>query len=225
MPLNNDVITSLITGFRPGHVTTIYGNGASGKTTSCLLAAIDTAKQDNKVIFIDTENGFNANRLKQLDSYCNLESIFLIQPKSFDEQHDIILKLSNLCDNEKVKLVIVDTIGNYYRSVLNEDPSKINTMLVTQMMTLYRIARDMNKTVIITNQVYSLVNIKEEIKMVGGTIVPKLSNCIIKLHKKGIRRYATLEKYKTDDNSRHENLYKSIMFEIKENGLFVKNKI
>ena len=44
----------------------IYGPAAAGKTTYCLLTSISMAKKGKKVMFIDTENGFSIERLKQL---------------------------------------------------------------------------------------------------------------------------------------------------------------
>ena len=215
---NNEVIENLIDNYASGHITTIYGNAASGKTTCCLLAALSSAKKD-KVIFVDTESGFDVKRIEQLDPVYNkvLNNIFLIQPKSYQEQHDTIIKLKEICDNDKIKLIIVDTIGNYYRNILNDDPSKVNKMLINQMKTLVRIARDLNKIVIVTNQVYAKMNSNNEITMVGGNIVLNMSKCIIELNKTDLR-YATLTKYKLDD-TRH--LDKKIKFEIKEKGLFI----
>jgi DNA repair protein RadB len=216
----NDVTGSLIEKYRFGHLTTIYGNAASGKTTSCLLAAIQA---EGKVIYVDTENGFDTQRLSQLysgDVEKLLENIFLLQPKSFEEQHETILKLHKLCDNPKIKLVIVDTIGNRYRKVVNENPEESNTMMIMQMQILYRIARDLNKAVILANQVYASLK-DNKLRMIGGAIVRNMSNCIIELEKKDDRRFATLMKYKLDKGE-HHHLGKTVEFEISEKGLVAK---
>jgi DNA repair protein RadB len=222
---NNEVIESLIGNYKSGNLTTIYGNAGSGKTTCCLLAVIESAKNNHKTIFVDTESSFNINRLKQLytgDINNIVENIFLIHPNSFSEQHDTILKLKKICNNEQIKLVIVNTIGKHYRVVLNDSPKKINAMLLTQMMTLVRIARDLNKIVLVTNQVYANMNEKDELKMVGGNIIPNISKCVIKLHKKDSKRYASVVKYKTEkEKTTFYNLGKMVKFEIRQKGMFL----
>lgn len=219
---NTEVIEYLLSGnYKPGHLTTIYGNAASGKTTSCLLAAISCAKKKYKTIFVDTESGFSTKRLEQLTNERNLlDYLFLIQPKSFQEQHHTILKLKKLCNNEKIKLIIIDTIGSHYRVKLNSDYTKINSMLVLQLKNLVRIARDLNKVVIITNQVYSKLGEKDQLGMVGGSIIPHMSRCVIELKKTDQKRFASIVKHKMPTpKTTYYRLGKKIEFEIKEKGL------
>ena len=66
IPCFNEPIKELIEKYESGRLTMIYGNAASGKTTSCLLAAIACARNNGKIIFVDTENSFDSDRLKQL---------------------------------------------------------------------------------------------------------------------------------------------------------------
>jgi len=218
---NNEVVRALIREYVSGMVTTIYGNSASGKTTACLLAAALVSKS-NKVIYIDTGRGFNTERFYQLCSDIKrLANIFLIQPKSFEDQHRIILNTKKLCTNPKIRLVIVDTIGNFYRKALASDPEKVNQCYLEQMQTLVRIARDLNKVVLITNQVYN--DMEDNLRMIGGKYSERLSRCIIEFRKNKTRT-ATCVKYKTADNTTFYNLNKSLKFEIREKGLFlIKN--
>jgi len=225
----NQPVKELIEEYESGKITILYGNSASGITTSCLLAAISCAKQGNKVIYVDTESNFNSERLKQLyfgDIKDILDNIFLIQPKTFKEQHDTILKLKKLCEDEKIKLIIVDTIGSKYRVNINNDAKKINKMMVDQLKTLVRIARDLNKIVLMTNQVGAKLDGSDEIKMVGGKMIENMAKVIIELRKKDEKRTARLVKYKydceeEDKEKTHPNLDKEIEFEIKEKGLFL----
>jgi len=225
LPPFNEPIRELIDKYESGRLTMIYGNAASGKTTSCLLAAIACARTKGKIIFVDTENSFNSERLKQLyygDVNEILDNIFLIQPKTFEEQYETILKLKKLCDNKRIKLVIVDTIGSLYRKILSENPKGINKQMAEQMANLVRIARDLNKVVLVTNQVSSKVDGTNDIKMVGGKMMENLSKVIIKLKKDDEKRYAKLIKYKYEEEGKiHPNLNEKIEFKIKENGLFI----
>lgn len=225
LPCFNEPIKGLIEKYESGRLTMIYGNAASGKTTSCLLAAIACARNKGKIIFVDTENSFDSDRLKQLyygDYKEILDNIFLIQPKTFEEQYETILKLKKLCDNERIKLVIVDTIGSMYRKRLSDNPKGINKIMAEQMADLVRIARDLNKIVLITNQVGSKVDGTNDIKMVGGKMMENLSKVIIKLKKDDDKRYAQLMKYKYEDKDKiHPNLNEKKEFKIKEKGLFI----
>jgi len=220
----NEVIEALIEEFKSGHITTIYGNSASGRTTCCLLAAIEVVENKGKVIYVDTGSGFDVKRFRQLGGNKEyLDNIFLLQPKSFDEQGKLIEKLHKLCENEKIKLVIVDTIGSYYRLNLGKNPKKVNKQLLEQLITLVRIARDLDKVVLMTNQVYADMNDEDKnIKMVGGNLTHKMSKYLIELEKKDDERIACLVRYKMDkDNVTHHNLNKKVKFEIREEGMFL----
>ncbi len=225
LPCFNEPIKKLIGKYESGKLTMIYGNAASGKTTSCLLASIACARNKGKIIFVDTENGFDSERLKQLyygDLKEILDNIFLIQPKTFEEQFETILKLKKLCENESIKLVIVDTIGSLYRKRLSDNPKGINKLMAVQMANLVRIARDLNKVVLITNQVSSKVDGTNDIKMVGGKMMENLSKVIIELKKNDEKKYAKLVKYKYDEENKiHHNLDEKMEFKIKSNGLIL----
>lgn len=222
-------IKQLINNFESGFVTTIYGNSGSGKTTAVLLAAIACAKNNGKVVFVDNESGFNPERLSQLyfgDINEILDNIFLFSVNTFDEQHDTILKLDKLCEKDSVKLVVINSIGKLYRSVLNDDPKKVNEMMSEQMVALYRIARDLDKVVLLTNQVYSTVDSSTNLRMVGGKFIEKFSKIIIEMKKYQERLSARLIKYKYKEEEKdkiHPNINKKVMYEIKEKGLFLKD--
>jgi DNA repair protein RadB len=222
---NNSVIEALIGKYLPGNLTTIYGNAASGKTTCCILASISASKRDGRVVFVDTENGFNIGRLKQLSggNYKKiLDDILLIQPETYEQQHKTILNLKKICKNEKIKLVVVDTIGKYYRVQLNKEPKKTNKMMVSQLRTLVQIARDLDKVVLLTNQVYSKMDTADGLKMVGGSMMEHMNKVLIELKKIDSERTAKLVKYKTEkENTTDYNLGKTIKFEIKEKGFFL----
>jgi DNA repair protein RadB len=221
----NDPIKELINKYQSGKLYTIYGNSATGRSTIATLAAIACAKINFKVIYIDTENKFSPERLKQLyfgDVNEILDNLFLFSPKSYLEQHEMILNVDKLAEKDTIKLIIIDSIGALYRNKLNENPKEINAMMTEQMVKLHRIARDKNKIVLLTNQVYSEME-GNKIRMVGGKLIEKLSHVIIELNNSNDNIYAKLIKYRMDDSDKkHYMLNKKIFFEIKENGLFSK---
>ncbi|MAG50627.1 hypothetical protein CL621_03225, partial [archaeon] len=97
----------------------IYGEAATGKTTFCLIAAIKYAKQ-GKVIFLDTENSFSIERIKQLypDYKKIINNIFLFKINNFNEQKNQFNRLKEIIKSSKAKLIIIDTIGMHYRIAL-----------------------------------------------------------------------------------------------------------
>ncbi|MCK5140377.1 MAG: DNA repair and recombination protein RadB [Nanoarchaeota archaeon] len=174
-------------GYEKDILTTIYGPSGSGKTTLCLLAAIAQAREKKKTIYIDTEGGFSIERMKQLagkDINEVLEHIILLKPVSLSEQKNALEKLKNMI-NEKIGLIVVDTLTIFYRLELskNEDIKTTNNNLIWQLSYLTEIARKKNIPILITNQVYSDFNNKDDVKMVGGNILKYNSKCLIKLKK------------------------------------------
>lgn len=179
-------------------ITCIYGEGASGKTTFAKIAAIKFA-ENGKVIFIDTENGFNLERFKQLGGEEYLENIFILKPKNLQEQE---LQIKNLSKIKNLKLIIIDTIGHFYRI---EDKKSANISMHIQFNILSEISKKI--PVILINQIYSF---NDKDKMVGGDMFKNWSKKIIKLEKDP--RKIILEKPN----------FKQINFEIVNEGIKLK---
>jgi len=205
-------------GFENDVVTTIYGPAGSGKTNLCVLAAIRVAKQGGKVIFIDTEGGFSAERAKQIcgnDTPKVLENIFFFHPTDFKEQQEVFEKLKDMIDDD-VKLIVVDTISMLYRLErgTNEEPFNANLELSKQIAYLTQIARKSNIPVLIANQVYADFDNPNCVKIVGGDILKYGSKCLIELQQghNGIRK-ATLIKHRSLPQS------KEILFRIVNEGI------
>ena len=193
------------------NITLIYGPAASGKTTCCLLASISMAKQGKKVIFIDTENGFSIERLKQLcgENYKKIiDNIFLLKVDSFTNQKKIFSELSDIVKKGKFSLVIVDTFGAHYRRVLKDDIKGINNASIAQLKIL-KYLTDLGIVVLITNQVYANINEKGKIESVGGKMVKNFSKVLIELQNlsHGKRKVILLKPE-----------YKESIFKIKKEG-------
>ena len=105
-------------------INLVYGESATGKTTLVMQEALKEAKENKKIAFIDTENSFSIERIKQMDNnYSELiKKIFLFKPKNFLEQHELIKKLS------KFDMIVIDTIGNHYRIDVKNNLYKANAV-------------------------------------------------------------------------------------------------
>jgi DNA repair protein RadB len=192
-----EVMDSLLEGGYPkGVVTTIYGPAASGKTTACMLAAIRVVRDGKKVLYVETEGGFSAERFKQLapDYEKLLPKIIFLRIKSFEDQIRQMRMLPELAKNPAIGLVIVDTIGSHYRSARREENYRqSNNELAMQIDVLSDLARREGLLVLMADPVYADVEKIDEIVPVGGEIIRKRSGCMVELRiLADSRRIATL---------------------------------
>ncbi len=187
IPTGTDAFDDFLNnGYEKGVVTTMYGPSGSGKTTLCMLASIAQAREKKKVIFIDAEGGFSIERMKQIvgdELEDILQYIILLKPTNFSEQNNSLEKLKDLV-NDKISLIIVDTLTIFYRLELAKDENvkSTNNKLIWQVSYLSEIARKNNIPILVTNQVYSDFAKKGDVKMVGGDILKYSSKCLIKLN-------------------------------------------
>lgn len=191
-------------GFESGIVTTIYGPASSGKTNICVQTTANNAKDNKKIIYIDSENGFSLKRIEQLLNTTDdeklkevLANITLVKPKSFNDQNKIIYSLDFFLKKNPIDLIVVDSIGMLYRLDKPElDIMSANKDLSRQINILSNIADKYNIPIIVTNQVYSLFNENKKIRIVGGDIIKYSSKCLIELDKENDVRKIKLVKHR-----------------------------
>ncbi len=175
-------------GYEKDIITTIYGPAGAGKTVLCMLCAINVARGGKKIVYIDTEEGFSVDRLRQItgstrtDHLKILNNIIFLKPTTFEEQKKCFERIKELV-TEKIGLIVVDTIAMLYRLELgkSEDPQQINRELGRQIAYLTQIARIKNIPILIANQVYSDFEEKDKVNMVGGDILKYGSKCLLEL--------------------------------------------
>ena len=155
-------------------INLVYGESATGKTTLAMQESLNEARENRKVAYIDTENSFSIEIIKQMDKNYNelIRKIFLFQPKSFVEQHELIKKIG------KFDFIVVDTIGNHYRVDVKNNLYEANARLNRQLMIL----KELGCKVLVTNQVYFDIN-KNRDRNVGDNILVRHVEKIIKLEK------------------------------------------
>src|SRR5512137_2627613 len=75
-------------GIESGCLTLFYGEAGSGKTNICLQLARNVARDEKKVVFVDTE-GVSLERLRQIcgdDFEAVLKRILFSEPYTIDDQ-------------------------------------------------------------------------------------------------------------------------------------------
>ncbi|MBS3105385.1 DNA repair and recombination protein RadB [Candidatus Woesearchaeota archaeon] len=222
IPTGSKVLDAVLDGgYENDVITTIYGPAGSGKTVLCLLCAINVARSGKKVVYVDSEGGFSLERLKQIASHTSqayekiLDKIIFLKPTSFAEQKKSFEKLKDIV-NDKIGLIIVDTIAMLYRLELgkSEDVQDVNRELGRQISYLTEIARKKNIPVLITNQVYTDFDDKNKVNIVGGDILKYGSKCLIELQiTPNSNRRAILRKHRSLQEE------KEILFKIVEGGI------
>jgi len=165
-----------------------------------LICAVNIAKNGKKVILIDTEGGICVERIKQLSTNYEqiLKNIIFFNPISFVEQNEIFETLRSMI-NDSIGMIIVDSISMLYRLELgrSDDVYDVNASLGRQIAYLVEIARTRRIPVLITNQVYSDFDNRDEVKMVGGDLLKYGSKCLIELKKFNNVRGLILRKHRS----------------------------
>lgn len=205
IPSNSSLDVMLGGGFEKGTITQIFGPPSSGKSNITLSLAVNVAKNNKKVIYMDTEGGISIDRIRQISGpdFSNVaNNIIVFEPTSFQEQNDMLRSIDVWLrkNHDDVDLIVVDSAVALYR-VDDMKSSRLNKELGKQMGLLSKIARQYDIAVILTNQIYSAIDIdgNSDIKAVGGTILQYWSKVIIQLERGDEinQRIATLKRHRS----------------------------
>lgn len=206
-------------GFETMSISECYGEFGSGKSQISHQLAVNSQLPlevgglDGSVIYIDTENTFRPERIRQMVE--GLELDIEVPPvedflehihvaEAFTSDHQMLLtesvrELGNeLKDTEKpLRLIVVDSLMAHFRAeyagrgTLSVRQQKLNK----HMYDLAKLAKEFNAVVLVTNQVQSnpAVFFGDPTKPTGGNIVGHASKYRIYLRKsKGGKRVAKL---------------------------------
>jgi DNA repair protein RadA len=184
-------------GFETGAITECFGEFGSGKTQIGHILAVNAIKQNpnSTVVYIDTENTFRPERIKQLADGIGLDTSLALRQimvaKAFNSDHQMLLaeKAEELIKKQghDVRLVIVDSLMSHFRAefvgrgTLAERQQKLNK----HMHVLLKLSSNNNVCVYVTNQVQSDPGafFGDPTKAVGGNIVAHASTFRIYLRK------------------------------------------
>jgi len=146
-------------GLRRGEVALVYGEAATGKTTTAIQAATAAAKEGLKAIYIDCDHSFTQQRFNQIagsrsEELSELINLFL--PETFSEQRTIVESLENYA-TPSLGIVIVDSVSSLYRAAFSETASifSLNRDLSRQLAYLSELATSHKIACVITSQVHA----------------------------------------------------------------------
>jgi DNA repair protein RadA len=185
-------------GFETGAITEIFSEYGSGKTQIGHVLAVRTQlleEEDAIAVYIDTENTFRPERIKQLSEAIGLDFDDVLKnikvARAYNSDHQMLLaeKVEDLITKQglNVKLVVVDSLTAHFRAefigrgTLAERQQKLNR----HMHQLLKLADSHNLCVYVTNQVQSdpAQFFGDPTKAVGGHIVGHASTFRIYLRK------------------------------------------
>ncbi len=198
-------------------ITQIYGPPGSGKTNISLNVAVHLAREDKKVVYVDTEGGISIDRIKQLakDDFEKVaKNIIVFQPNNFEEQEEDLGMVSQFVSkHDDVELIVLDSAVALFR--IEESKSRAN-ILGQQMGLLASLAKNYNLAVLVTNQIYaSFDETIDENAPVGGTILQYWCKTILELKREELstQRIAVLRRHRSIE----ENV--AVHFSITNNGI------
>ncbi|MBR9676114.1 DNA repair and recombination protein RadA [Candidatus Woesearchaeota archaeon] len=184
-------------GFETSAITECFGEFGSGKTQIGHVLAVrcQVENPDAIAIYIDTENTFRPERIRQLAEGAGLDVEKTLKnirvAKAYNSDHQMLLteKVEDLIKKEglNVRVLIVDSLTAHFRAefigrgTLAERQQKLNK----HMHALSRLADIHNLCVYLTNQVQSdpAQFFGDPTKAVGGHIVAHASTFRIYLRK------------------------------------------
>lgn len=176
----SELVDSMIGGLEPGIISTLFGPAGSGKSTLCLQAAAQAAKQGLTVVYVDTEGGFSVERLLQIADRSVLNRILVVRPRAMSSQKEVFARLRK--DSKDAGLIVVDSISMLYRMELSGGPIPEQAReLASHMALLLEIAQDESIPVLITSQVYSAMDGTDRTVMYGGEFMRYASKCLLEL--------------------------------------------
>ncbi|NHK31967.1 MAG: hypothetical protein FK730_11485 [Asgard group archaeon] len=193
-------------------IVEINGEYRTGKTQTCLTCSVTAQLSEEEgglgrpVIYIDTENSFQAEHLEEIGKRFGIErerllnNLFVVQAEQLRYLNQAIDRLPGYVQSLDPGLIIIDSLMAPFRTEFHE----LNLLAVRQKKIgrliglLKRIAIAFNTSVIFTNQVMANIGtMAAQFKPViaaGGHVVAHASDIRIQMKKlKGNMRRAKIE--------------------------------
>lgn len=192
-------------------ITEVFGEFGSGKTQIAHQLSVDAQLPsedggiDGNVVYIDTENTFRPERIKEmaeakgLDPDQVMENIYVARATTTDHQMLLAEKAGEMAEEDSIRLLIVDALMSIFRTeyvgrgALAERQQKLGKHLAA----LRKIAELHNAAVFVTNHVQSNPNsfFGDPTKPIGGHVLGHAATCrvYIKKSKKNTRKASLVD--------------------------------
>lgn len=217
---SNNIDNILDGGFETSAISECFGQYGSSKTQIAHQLAvnvqlpIEQGGAEGIAVYIDTENTFRPERIKQMAEGLNLDYTTILKnikvARAYNSDHQMLLveKVSDLIKEEElnVKVVIVDSLTSHFRSefvgrgTLAERQQKLNK----HMHDLAKLADMYNICVYVTNQVMAKPDqfFGDPTEAIGGNVVGHNSTFRLYLRKgkKGSRVAKLVDSPNLPDN-------------------------
>jgi DNA repair protein RadB len=146
-------------GFNRGEISLIYGEAATGKTTTVIQAAISAARMGLKVLYVDSDHSFTQQRFQQIaraEFNRASEFIMIFLPETFAQQRILVESLENYV-TPTLGLVILDSTSSLYRAAFlgAESIFTLNRDLSRQLAYLGELCASSRIACIVTSQVHA----------------------------------------------------------------------
>jgi len=150
-------------------ITEFAGEYGTGKTQICLTLSVFSQQSPveggfgGRVLYLDTEGTFSPERIYQiseakgLDVQRVLENIQIAKVYNSDHLCILIDSLFKVCQEEEVKLVVVDSVISHFRGeyIGRESLAERQQKLNLYLHKLVRLTEVYNLAVVVTNQVHA----------------------------------------------------------------------
>jgi len=146
-------------GFSGGEITLIYGEAATGKTTTVIQAAISAARMGLKVLYVDSDHSFTHQRFQQIargEFQAASKLIMLFLPETFAQQRTLVESFENYV-TPNLGLVILDSTSSLYRAAFSgaESIFMLNRDIGRQLAYLGELCASSKVACIVTSQVHA----------------------------------------------------------------------
>lgn len=140
-------------------MTLVYGEAATGKTTTIIQTAVAAAKMGLKTLYVDSDHSFTQQRFQQISgakSQDVSQLIMLFLPETFSEQRQVVESLESYV-TPSLGLVVIDSVSSLYRAAFSTSESvfSLNRDLGRQVAYLDGLASSHGLACILSSQVHA----------------------------------------------------------------------
>lgn len=186
-------------GIETQSITEFYGEFGTGKSQICqqlcvtVQLPVEQGGLDGGALYIDTENTFRPDRIKQiapkfgLDPEEALRKIIFAEAYTSNHQMVLLENSDEVIKENNIRLIILDSVTGHFRSEYlgREMLAPRQQQLNKHLHKLIRLARAFNASAVVTNQVMSQPDVffAKMVQPVGGHIMGHTSHSRIFLRK------------------------------------------